>query len=165
MRYDDHDRFGGATTYRVAPAYTFTKTGTTLKASYGTSFRAPSLFELYSSFGNEDLKEEKSKGWDAGAEQALLDKKVKIGLTYFDTVYEDRIDYDNTTSKYNQLLGDTKTNGVEVFIKWTPISVLDLALNYTYTDTEDPDGKQLVRRPENKLYANLRYRFLTKRCF
>jgi len=165
LRYDDHDRFGGATTYRVAPAYTFTKTGTTLKASYGTSFRAPSLFELYSSFGNEDLKEEKSKGWDAGAEQALLDKKVKMGLTYFDTVYEDRIDYDNTTSKYNQLLGDTKTNGVEVFIKWTPISVLDLALNYTYTDTEDPDGKQLVRRPENKLYANLRYRFLTKGVF
>lgn len=173
LRYDDHDRFGGATTYRVAPAYTFTQIGTTLKASYGTGFRAPSLFELYSSFGNENLKEEKSKGWDAGVEQALLDKKLKIGLTYFDTVYEDRIDWDSTRvipgniwpGGYNQLPGDTKTKGVEAFIQWAPTSVLNLALNYTYTDTEDPDGKQLVRRPENKFFANLRYRFLTKGVF
>ncbi|MDF1589884.1 MAG: TonB-dependent receptor [Desulfobacterales bacterium] len=165
LRYDIHDRFGGATTYRVAPAYTLATSNTTLKASYGTGFRAPSLFELYSVYGNENLQEEKSKGWDVGVEQPLSDNKIKVGLTYFDTVFDDRIDYDFATSTYNQLPGNTKTKGIEAFIKYAPASTLDLTIHYTYTDTEDPDGNQLVRRPYNKVYANMRYRFLNRGVF
>ena len=162
VRFDDHDRFGNATTFRIAPAYSIERTQTTLKASYGTGFRAPSLFELYSAFGNPNLKEEKSRGWDTGFEQYILNRKIKFGLTYFSMVYTDRIDYDFATSSYAQLPGDTKTNGVEGFIRFSPIADLDLLLNYTYTDTEDPNGNSLVRRPENKIYFNARYRFLEK---
>jgi len=162
VRFDAHDRFGDVTTFRIAPAYIIDRTQTMLKASYGTGFRAPSLFELYSSYGNPNLKEEKSRGWDIGFEQSVLSRKIKFGLTYFDMVYTDRIDYDFVTSRYAQLPGDTKTNGVESFIQFSPIADLDLLLNYTYTDTEDPSGVQLVRRPENKIYFNARYRFLEK---
>jgi len=162
LRYDNHEKFGDAVTFRIAPSYTITPTQTVLKASYGTGFRAPSLFELYSDYGNEALEEETSQGWDAGFEQPLMENRIKLGATYFDMKYEDRIDYDFAISKYNQLEGDTKTNGVEAFIQWMPLSELDFTLNYTYTDTEDPEGKPLVRRPENKLLFNTRYRFADK---
>ncbi|HIJ57340.1 MAG TPA: TonB-dependent receptor [Deltaproteobacteria bacterium] len=162
IRYDDHERAGSATTFRIAPAYTFQQTETTIKGSYGTGFRAPSLFELFSDYGNENLKEEKSKGWDVGIEQPVFENKVRLGVTYFDMQFEDRIDFDMSTYAYNQLPGGTKTKGLEAFVRFTPISDLTFLLNYTYTDTEDPEGKPLVRRPENKVSLNARYRFLEK---
>ena len=163
VRVDDHEEFGDKATFRVAPSYTFAATGTTLKASYGTGFRAPSLYELYDpSYGNADLDAEESRGWDVGFEQKLMNNTVTMGITYFAMTYDDRIDFDMATWKYTQADGDTKTKGVECFAGWTPINNLDLMLNYTYTDTEDPDGEQLVRRPENKVSLNTRYGFMDK---
>jgi len=162
LRYDNHEKFGDSVTFRIAPSYKVTPTMTILKASYGTGFRAPSLFELYSDYGNEELQEETSQGWDAGFEQPLMENRLKFGASYFDMKYEDRIDYDFAISKYNQLEGDTKTKGFEAFIQWMPVSELDFTLNYTYTDTEDHEGKPLVRRPENKLFFNTRFRFVEK---
>ncbi len=43
VRYDDNENFGGRTTWRVAPAYVIEATGTKLKATVGTAFKAPTL--------------------------------------------------------------------------------------------------------------------------
>ena len=163
VRMDDHDAFGTKTTFRVAPSYTIAASGTTLKASYGTGFRAPSLYELYDpSYGNPDLDAEKSNGWDMGFEQNLMNDTITMGITYFSMDYDDRIDFDMTTWKYTQADGQTKTRGVESFVGWDPVDNLNFMLSYTYTDTEDPDGEKLVRRPENKVCLNTRYGFLDK---
>ncbi|MBA3035248.1 MAG: TonB-dependent receptor, partial [Desulfobacterium sp.] len=162
LRLDDHDEFGSKTTYRVAPSYSIEQTGTILKASYGTGFRSPSLYELYSSYGNPNLNAEKSKGWDSGFEQKIANNKINFGATYFNMVYNNRIDFDLATWKYDQVSGDTKTDGVEAFIGWKPVAGLKFLLNYTYTDTQDPDGKRLVRRPFNKFLFNTGYCFLEK---
>jgi len=174
VRVDDHSRFGTETTWQAAPSYLIKKTDTTLKASYGTGFRAPSLYELFAEpiigfgflGGNEDLDAETSRGWDAGFEQRVFDGSVKFGATYFSTRYKDKIEfvYDPATftSTYENLDGTTKTKGVETFAEWSPVPALSLLLNYTYTDTEDPDGEELVRRPQNKVYFNARYRCLQR---
>ncbi|WP_232367199.1 TonB-dependent receptor plug domain-containing protein [Desulfocicer vacuolatum] len=163
VRLDDHETFGDKTTWRLAPSYTIAQTGTTLKASYGTGFRAPSLYELYNpSYGNSDLDAEESNGWDVGVEQQFLNGTATVGLTYFAMDYDNRIDFDATTWTYTQADGETKTKGVEFFAGWEPLDTLAFMLNYTYTDTEDPDGESLVRRPENKVSLNTRYGFLEK---
>ncbi|MDX9785896.1 MAG: TonB-dependent receptor [Desulfobacterales bacterium] len=174
VRVDDHDQFGSEMTYRMAPAYTIQKTETTIKASYGTGFRAPSLFELFAdpipaySFagGNENLDPEESDGWDVGFEQQLMDDKLKFGVSYFNMVFEDRIEYyfDSVTyqSTYINLKGKTKTKGIESFIQWAPMSTFSILLNYTYTDTEDPDGARRPYRPLNKISLNLGYSFMEK---
>jgi len=158
LRYDDHNRFGDKTTYRIAPSI-FNDYGTFFKASYGTGFRAPSLYELYSSYGNVNIDPEKSEGWDVGFEQELLDGTVLFGLTYFQLAFEDRIAYDFLTSKFQQTDGETKTKGVETFVQWQPTKALTFNTNYTYTDTEDPDGKRLTRRPLNKVSLATQYRY------
>jgi vitamin B12 transporter len=163
VRVDDHETFGNKATYRVAPAYTISATGTTLKASYGTGFRAPSLYELYDpNYGNADLDAEESDGWDIGLEQKLMNNTLTMGVTYFSMDYDNRIDFDTTTWTYTQADGETQTQGVEFFTGWDPMDTLGFMLSYTYTDTEDPDGEALVRRPENKVSLNTRYGFLDK---
>jgi vitamin B12 transporter len=159
LRYDDHDRFGNKTTYRLAPAVYVDATGTVFKASYGTGFRAPSLYELYSFFGNEGLDAEESEGWDFGVEQRLLADRLTLGLTYFALNFEDRIDYDFFLNKYAQQEGVTRTSGVEATAAFAATDSLDLGLAYTYTDTEDPAGARLARRPLNKASANATYHF------
>jgi vitamin B12 transporter len=156
VRYDDHDRFGDKTTYRLAPSYV-TDFGLVLKASYGTGFRAPSLYELYSSYGSEDLDAEESEGWDVGFEQEFASANLLLGVTYFEQTFEDRIDFDMATYHYSQLPGDTETRGVETFVQWRPLEAVLLRLNYTYNDTQDPDGARLTRRALNKVNLTASY--------
>ncbi|MCF8076651.1 MAG: TonB-dependent receptor [Desulfotignum sp.] len=161
-RLDDHQSFGRKTTFRIAPAYEIFSTGTRFKASFGTGFRSPSLYELYSVYGNPDLEPEKSQGWDLGVEQGFLDDLLTLGVTYWEMDFENRIGYDMLISKYNQLDGVTETRGVEVSAAWTPLKDLFFNLNYTYTHTQDPEGNPLVRRPENQVGLTASYRFLGK---
>lgn len=162
-RLDDHDRFGSEVTWRLAPAYTLVRTGTTFKASYGTGYRAPSLYELYSDYGNDNLDAETSEGWDVGIEQILLENRLTCGLTYFELDFDDRIDYDFLTWKYAQMDGKTETRGIEFCAEYVPFPFLDLAFNYTYTDTRDPAGGRLTRRPLNRAFASARGHFLAGR--
>ena len=148
VRYEDNEKFGSKTTYRVAPSYTINDT--VLKFSYGTGFRAPSLYELFSPYGNTQLTAETTSGWDTGFEQKVSDR-LKFGATYFRMDFDNRIDFNLSTYTYAQVAGLTKTHGVESFVEWNPIDPLLLTCNYTYTSTADPLGSELLRRPKNKV--------------
>ncbi|MEW6501129.1 MAG: TonB-dependent receptor [Thermodesulfobacteriota bacterium] len=163
VRLDDHDRFGSKATYRLAPSYVIEATATTVKASYGTGFRAPSLYELYHpTYGNPALRAEESAGWDVGVEQELLGRKLTVGVTYFETRFDNLIQWDFTTWKYAQATGDTTARGIESFARLSPVANLDLTISHTYTDTEDATGARLTRRPLNKASLSAACRFSEK---
>ena len=165
IRIDDHSRFGTETTYRIAPAYLIKETDTKIKGTFGTGFKAPSLYQLFAPatlwgpIGNKDLKPEKSRGWDFGIEQELLKKSVVLGATYFRNDFKDLIQFDWGQGYIN--IAKAKTEGVELFASAKPIDDLTLRINYTYTDTEDETtGEALIRRPKNKIGFDINYHFL-----
>ncbi len=158
LRYDDHDEFGGKTTWRVAPTYNFKATGTRIKGSVGTGFKAPTLFQLYSSYGNRDLEAEKSFGWDAGIEQELLDSSLILSVSYFYNDVDDYIDYYFNPVTYDfsyQNIKKLKTKGIESSAVWFACDYFNLKLAYTYTDSEDADGERLARRPLHKASVDM----------
>jgi len=148
VRYEESGKFGSKTTFRMAPSCTLNNT--ILKCSYGSGFRAPSLYELYSVYGSESLSSESSSGWDAGFEQRCSER-LKLGATWFSMHYNDRIAFDLAAYKYAQAAGLTKTSGIESYAEWKPVDPLFFMLNYTYTVTGDPSGNELLRRPKNKV--------------
>ncbi len=163
VRLDDHDSFGSETTYRVAPAYRFPETGTKVKGTYGTGFKAPTLFQLYSAFGNEDLKPEESKGWDVGVEQELCGGKVTAGITYFRNTFEDLIDYDWVLGYVN--VGKARAEGVEVSARYQATDRLSFGATYTQQRTEDrATGQDLLRRPGDKASLDVNYGFCEGRA-
>lgn len=83
MRHDDHNRFGGATTFGASGVFAPGEGNTTFRASYAEGFKAPSLFQLQSDFGNQQLQPERSKGWDAGITQSLVEGRLQASATYF----------------------------------------------------------------------------------
>ncbi len=166
LRHDDHDQFGGKTTWRFAPSYNFAGSGTRLKASVGTGFKAPSLYQLYGQLppynvGNEDLQPEESFGWDLGFEQSLSNNSVVISLTYFHNDIDDYIDYDYSDGFLN--IDGLITRGIESSVAWYPSDLFDAALSYTYTDSENKeDNSRLRRRPLHKAALDLNIRPLER---
>lgn len=157
-RLDDHDRFGNEFTYRLAPVYVLEKTGTRFKATYGTGFKAPSLYQLYSTYGSTDLQPVKSTSFDIGIGQDLFADKFVLDVVYFDGKYKDMISYDYATSKYGNISQAT-SRGVEATATARVTESIMLNATYTRTETEDGDtGKPLKRIPEDRVSAGASYK-------
>ena len=167
VRFDNHNKFGSVFTYRFAPAYIIWETGTKLKATFGSGFKTPSLFNLYDpAYGNLDLNPEESIGFDAGVEQFLANDLLSIGVTYFQNNYKDLIGFDQSFKAIN--VNKAKTNGVETYLTAQMFDKLKIKLNYTYTNAKDEseglddDERKLIRRPEHKVGSYLSYNFSPK---
>lgn len=156
VRYDDNSLFGSKVTYRVAPLYRLSATGTKLKASVGSGFKAPTLSELFQDFppfffANPHLKPETSVGYDIGLEQSLFEDRVSFGATYFHNRLRNLITTDETGISYANI-GRATTEGVESFIAYQPLKTLSLRADYTYTQaTDDVLHQELLRRPRHKV--------------
>jgi len=161
-RWDVHDQFGTWFTYRLAPVYSFERTGTTLKGTWGTGFNSPSLYQLYSSYGDINLRPEKSSGWDAGVEQKIGDQ-VKAGITYFQNDFENQINIDFATWQYVNLMVQTK--GWEVFAAAMPVRDLTLQIGYTKLTANDRTHFEtrgvvpLARRADYRLTLDAGYQW------
>jgi vitamin B12 transporter len=162
VRYDANSRFGGKATYRLAPTYFVAQTGTKLKASLGTGFKAPTLSQMFQSFppfffSNPNLRPESSTGWDAGFDQFLFGGRVQFGATYYYNRIRNLIDTDATGTTLANV-GRAHTDGVETYIAVQPIAALNLRVDYTYTDAiDDVLHQTLLRRPRNKLNFEARW--------
>ena len=173
VRYDKHDVFGGHTTGQGALAWVLNDGTTILRASIGQGFKAPSLYQLFSPYGNLDLRPEEATSWDAGIEQRALGGHFVASATYFNRDSRNEIDFFLCTTPtplcliepfgYYANIARTSAHGVELQATYEPVTDLNLAANYTYTDTEDRSpgattfGKELPRRPKSSGNASLTY--------
>lgn len=162
IRSDIHSRFGNAFTYRVAPGVVF-KSGTRLKASIGSGFKAPSLYQLYApatawgAVGNLHLEPEKSVGWDAGIEQTFLKDTMIVSVVYFSNRFEQMIQYDWQKGFIN--IAKATSRGLELSLSYDNFRGFGIQGNYTYTQTEDLEtGEALLRRPKHKASLNIHHR-------
>ncbi|MCE1225352.1 MAG: TonB-dependent receptor [Geobacteraceae bacterium] len=164
VRIDDHSQFGTEATYRFTSAYIIKQTDTKLKGSYGTGFKAPSLYQLYSQYGNQQLSPEKSTGWDLGIEQSLHLMKTKLDITYFKNEIENMIDFKGiSTAPYGvyQNISKASLYGVELAASVQPVDELSLKIAYTYTQTKNrTTNEELLRRPKNKISFDANYQLL-----
>ena len=154
-----------AATYRVGGAFAVPEVFSTIKASYGTAFRAPSLFDRYGvdSFGyigNPNLKPESSRGFEAGFTTDLplfQPEGLSFGVTYFDNRIRNLIQgvFAPVSTVIN--VARATTRGVESSVTLRPAEWVEATLTYTYTDTRNlATNARLLRRPLNAGSAVLR---------
>ena len=157
LRQDSHSDFGGHTSTRITSAYNLNNNAI-LKASFGTGFRAPSLYELYDKTnGNNILKPESSQNLDLGIIQKFPDQNLTFNGTFFSTEVEDLIFWVQTpgswTGKYKQTSRKIKREGIELQSKYKVSK--DTNVNFSYTHTySDKNGGKVVRVPRNVFLIN-----------
>jgi vitamin B12 transporter len=159
VRVDDHSKFGSVATYKLSLSYPVPGTGTTLKGSIGTGFRAPSLNELYYPFyGNPDLAPERSTGYDVGARRDFAAGRASFECAWFANSYRNMITFNPATWLADNI-GEAKSSGVEIQSSLRPFAALTLRGFYAFTRTEDcATGKQLLRRPRHGGGGSASYR-------
>lgn len=125
--------------------------------------------------GNPDLRPERSRSWEAGAEQEIGHGRASVGATYFNQRFRDMIQYNGLVAEgapnyYN--LAAATSDGVEVTLRVSPVAPLTLAASYTYTKTRVTNagidssstanfvqGERLLRRPAHLASATASYAF------
>jgi len=161
VRYDSFRSGGQDLTYRFTGAYIF-PTHTTVRGSYGTGFKVPTLSDLYASYGSPTLKPEKSEGLDGGIEQSFLHDRLIASATYFYNHYRDLIDYDFATNK-EENIGRAESQGVELGLTARPWETVSVGVNYTYTNAKDlTTDEDLPRRPPNAVSAQATWDYSRK---
>lgn len=169
LRHSYHQLASWHLTYFGNIAYHL-PTDTTLKGSYGTTFKTPSHYQLYYPSGNPnpELRPEEARSWDMGVEQKFLSGKMKTGVTYFQNNIRDMIEYVSAGQQYRNVSKAT-SYGVESFLNYLVFDEagrsLSVAPNYTYTRAYDRgNSEELTRRPRHAVGSDVNYRFLEKRA-
>ena len=158
-RLNVHSDYGNEVVYNINPSYDFKALPLKLLASYSTAFITPSLYQLYSPYGNVDLTPEKDKTTEAGFETYLLNKKLVFSAVGF---YRDQTNViDFLSSKYANIEGTNKAKGVETQLTFTMKPSIKFLANYTFTQVDEALDRLI---PKHKVNTSLDFN-VTKRLF
>jgi vitamin B12 transporter len=165
-RVDDYKSYGTKATFSTNLAWRPLK-GTIIRAAYGEGFKAPTLFQLFSFYGNRTLNPETAKSYEIGIEQSLIERTLTIGATIFQRNTRNQIDF---VSCFGQTTGictnrpfgtydnvkRARAKGLEAFVRMTPSETLTIDANYSLIDAKDRDtGLTLLRRPKHSVNASV----------
>lgn len=165
---EEDARYGGsAFTWRAGGVLAVEEILSRFKASYGTAFRAPSLYDLfgvdsYAFHGNPNLRPERSQGYELGwaVDLPVFGERqgAVLDVTYFNSRIRDLIqaqyapDYSSST-EIN--IGRARTEGIETSLTLHPASWIETSLSYTYTEARNAtNDTRLLRRPKNRFTIN-----------
>ncbi|EKV29774.1 TonB-dependent receptor protein [Caenispirillum salinarum AK4] len=171
LRGDEHEEFGSGATWRLAAAYHVEPTATTLRASYGTAWQTPSLYERFDPcYGRADLQPENSRGWDVGVDQDLWSGVMTASATYFQSATEDQIDWlyappvsaGCNGGRYVNI-DETRVQGLEVSMTARPRPTVDASVSYTWQNAVDATTDLRLRNvPMHQATAAITWRFLSE---
>ena len=148
FRANQHDMYGLSATYRIAGSYIISNSGFRLHSSYGTGYRAPTLDEMYGSYGSLSIKEETSRSRDIGIEYSSFNKQLITDITFFSTQIDDLIGYASLSPYKFENQGSAKNNGIEIFIKYIPNKYMSINSHYNFLTTNN-NGRSLSRRKKH----------------
>ena len=159
-RRDINDAFQNANTYHIAFSGWATD-AIRIHTSTGTGIKNPTQFELFGSTatysGNADLSPEENKTWDLGVEYHFDNIDGYVDLTLFHSDIKNLIAGAGNTSI--NVDSDSTIKGVELSATLQPSDQLSLNASYTYTDSDDGNGEELVRRAKHIASLNSSYLF------
>lgn len=167
VRRDDHDAFGGAWSLGADARWRVWREWH-LHASYGEGFKAPSLFQLYSDFGNAALRPERSRSVDVGVGIGDRNAPRHFDLTLFRRDTRGLIGFFSCFGQVTGIcadrpfgtyanIGRARAQGVEVEGGMRPLPAVGLSAAYAYVEAEDRTaasatfGRDLARRPRHAL--------------
>jgi vitamin B12 transporter len=112
LRRDAHSQHEAANTYAGGIGYWLEPDTLRVKTNLGTGFKAPSLYQIFSSVGNEHLRPEESLGADIGFE--FFSENWDSEISWYQIRFRDLIDYNTATNRYFNV-HSARSRGVE----WT----------------------------------------------
>jgi vitamin B12 transporter len=164
-RWNNHSLYGSNATFSINPSYQLNKVK--LFANVSSGYKVPSLYQLYSEYGNTALNPEKSINYEAGLQ--FSDKIFTTRAVVFKRDIKDVFAFYTDPITYAGMYvneDEQKDYGVELEAMATIKEKLTIAANYAFVNgkiyTKDFAGKDtsyfnLYRRPKNTFNLNMGY--------
>ena len=176
-RLNLHSEYGNQVVYNVNPSFYFGK-NIPLKvlASLSTAYVTPSLYQLYSEYGNTALTPEENTTVEAGFEIGLLNNKLNFNAVGFFREQKNSFGFffDSTTFEayYINIEGKNRAKGVEVEMNFTVNEKIKLGGNYTFTQVDEALSRLIPKHKANafldvdvtsRLFFNVNYQYVNGR--
>jgi vitamin B12 transporter len=168
-RYNYHSKYGGVFTYSINTSYLIDQR-VKLFLDFSTGFKAPTVTQLFGSFGaNPLLKPETSINFQAGAQMSTMDKKLDLSAMAFIRNIKDLITYSN--NMYTNI-NEQEDWGVELEANYVPTNRLWIKASWAYVTGQmnlsvggkDSSFYNLLRKPKNTITLSAGMQF-TKQFF
>lgn len=158
-RFNHHNIYGFNYTTSLNP-YAYISKQIKVYATLSSGYRIPTIYQLYSEFGNKHLKPENTTSFEAGGQ--FKNENYFVRVTGFARTGRDIILFytDPVTYSGKYINGDKQYDyGFETEVRIAPGKIFSASMNYTYTDgrvTTEISGKDtsffnLYKRPKNVL--------------
>lgn len=174
-RYNNHSTYSGNAVFNINPSYQATD-DIKVFANISSAYRTPSLYQLYSEYGNKNLKPEVAISTEFGLQHYFVDKKLKTQVVLFTRHISDvHFFYYNSSTFQAQYINQDKQKDVGIEFETSAEIVKNTTLRaaYTFVDgqisTKKSSGKDtsynnLLRRPKHSINAGLSSK-ITNRLF
>ncbi len=175
-RLNTHNVYGNHLIFNFNPSFTFNNLPLKLLASISTAYITPSLYQLYSPYGNLNLKPEDDLTIEAGFETNLIKKKLMLNTVVFHREEQNSFGFftDPVTwaSMYINNEGINTAKGIESMVSYAFNDNIKLSGNYTFTQNEKQFDRLIPKHKANasldiqatkRAFFNLSYLFTDKR--
>lgn len=171
LRHDHHSDFGSFTSGRVAAVYR-ADDEVLFRLAVGNGFRAPSLYELFSIYGDPSLEREESRTTEIGIEKRWAEDSY-LRATAFWIKAKNLIDFDGDLATcaaatgpfgrpgcYAQIDGVARRRGIEIDGRYAFGAAHAVTATYTFIDNQT-DIPAWARVPERVLNLGAETTFAT----
>ena len=163
-RLNFHSKYGSNDVFNINPSYLINNS-VKLFANLSTAYRTPSLYQLFSEFGNKDLKPETATTSEFGIQYFSKDNNFSGRLTGFSRNIKDMMFFYTNPSTYaSQYINQDKQkdHGVELELLYKPSKHISFKAFYSYVNGKiytklngkDTSYFNLLRRPKSSIGFN-----------
>ena len=174
-RLNIHSEYGSNYVFNINPSYLINNK-VKLFTNLSSGYRVPSLYQLYSEYGNKQLKPEASLNTELGVQYFSKNNQFNARVVYYNRTIKDvMFFYFNSTTFQAQYINQDKQkdNGLELEAAYTGVKNLSLKSFFNFVDgnisTKTGAGKDttffnLLRRPKTSFGLNIGYQ-VTKQLY
>lgn len=160
-RYNHHSIYGDKGTFTINPSYRI-DAHTKLFVNISSAYKIPSLYQLYSNYGNKSLKPESSTTYEFGVQSKTEDNSLSFRIAAFKRDITNLIIFytDPVTYNGNYMNGDQQNDyGFEIESSTAIAKIGNWQNNFTFVDGKGTvNGKKLnnlYRRPKFVVSSSL----------
>ena len=152
LRYNNHSVYGNNMTWSFNPSYNIDE-NTRVFINLSSAYRVPSLYQLYSEYGNKELQPEKSNNYEIGIQSLANSKKNSLRLVAFKRDIKNVIVFYTDLNYVSQYINRDEQHdyGFEIESSLAIRKIGKLVTNLTYIEGVGNDQqkkiKNLYRRP------------------
>lgn len=182
VRLNTHNLYGSKLIYNFNPSFILNKDGNwkyKILASVSSSYITPSLYQLYSFYGNEELQPEESVNFETGF--SIYNKGLTVNVVAFQRNESNPIDFISIFDpdgnfiggKYSNVSEERKVYGIEFNTEYVINTLFTVAGYYTNMNTDKQEtfykipkvkyGASIVIQPSGRSTVSVKYNFIGER--